>query len=72
MTDPTWDDDVAELAEHLDTQRPRPGRSLRRRVAAVVTSGLRARALRRQSVGLVAAGAAVLVLAVLFAANAPS
>ncbi len=71
MTDREWDDEVADLADHLETQRPRPGRALRRRVAAVVSAGLRARVLRRQSVALVATGSAVLALAGIAAATAP-
>jgi hypothetical protein len=74
MSDQRWPDDpeVAELAERLDAQRPRPGRGLRRRVRAVVSAGLRARALRRQSVVLVTTGMGVLLAAAALAATAPT
>ncbi len=73
MTDPDLplDPEDSALAERLDAQRPRPSHGLRRRVRAVVMSGLRARALRRQSVLLIASGTATLVAAGVLAVTAP-
>lgn len=69
MTDESFDPEIAALAEQLDAQRPRPSHTLRQRVRGVLVTGLRERALRRQSVWLVTSGAIVMTIALILAAG---
>lgn len=69
MSDEPLDPDVVELAEHLDAQRPRPGRGLRERVRGVLAAGVRQRILRRRSVWLVTSGCLAMGIAAVLAAS---
>lgn len=72
MTDESFDPELAQLAERLDAQRPRPSHGLRQRVRGVLARGLRERALRRQSVWLVASGSVVIAIAAALTAVTPT
>lgn len=72
MNDRPLDPEVAEIAERLDAQRPRPSRGLRRRVHGVLAAGMRQRTLRRQAVWLMVSGTGVLTIAAALAVTAPT
>lgn len=68
MTGEPFEPECTALAEQLDAERPRPSHRLRQRILGVLVTGLRERALRRQSVWLVAGGSLTIVAAAVLAA----